>query len=483
MTARKENCGIIGIASSEDVVHNIFCGLRVIQHRGQESAGIATYNNQIECITGMGLVHEALPNDKRKSIKGNVGIGHVRYSTTGTSILKNAQPFVGRISNYEIAVAHNGDIINVGELKIALEKKGIPLITESDSELILKTIAVELVTNKNIHTALKNALKKFVGSFSLVVLINGRIYAIRDPYGIMPLCIGKNKNSYIVASESIVMDFLGAELIRDVLPGEIIELHSTSFHAVHYKSVPHPAHCMFQWVYFARPDSVIEGRLVYDVRYNIGKILAKEHPVSADYVIPIPDSGRSFALGYSQSSRIPLTEGLIKNRYIERTFIMPEQEQRELGVLLKINPIKNRIRDQRIIIVDDSLVRGTTMRKIVDIVRKAGAKSVHVRIGCPPIIAPCYLGIDMKTRKQLAAARYTIEEIRRQLNADSLGYISLEGLVKAIGLNKNDLCLGCLTGEYPVPIPGERLRFQTLIDNRVNAECEMRNAECLVHRA
>lgn len=461
----KHHCGVIGIISSEPVARDVFLSLRVIQHRGQESAGIAIYNgNAIKCIKGMGLAHEVFDKEKLNELLGNVGIGHVRYSTTGSSKLENAQPVVVSSAIGDIAIAHNGDIVNAEKLRTDLQKKGWAFITTTDSEIIVRLLANELSTSTDVPKAIKNLASILVGAYSLVLLVNDTLYGIRDPCGVRPLCIGKTDNGYIIASESVVFETLEAKFLRDIEAGEVVELKNNSMRSYRIASSKNKAHCMFEWTYFARPDSVLEGRLVFDVRRKIGELIAKEHPVEADVVIPVPDSGRAHAVGYSKSSGIPLDEGLMKNRYIERTFIMPVQTERELTVLLKLNPIKSVIDGKRVVLVDDSIVRGTTMRKIVEMLRASGAKEVHVRLGTPPIIAPCYLGIDMKTRDQFIATTKTMNEIAKEITSDSVGYISIKGLIKAIGHPEKDLCLGCLTGEYPVEIPGEKLRGQKSLD-------------------
>jgi len=460
-----EECGVVGVVSDKNVSQELFYALRIIQHRGQESAGIAVYNKGIECVKGMGLVHEVFPEGVLGELNGNVGIGHVRYSTTGTSRLENAQPVSVKTNYGELAIAHNGDLVNANELREELQKKGWAFITETDSEIILRVLANEISSTKNIHKAIKNLTSKLVGSYSIVLLFNDRVFAIRDALGVKPLCAGRRNDMAIAASESVIYDMLGARFLRDLEPGEILELKPKRNHSVKLPRAKNSAHCMFEWVYFSRPDSVLDGHLVYTVRKKIGEQLAVEHPVKADVVIPIPDSGRAQAEGFSYVSNIPVSEGLIKNRYIERTFIMPNQSERELGVMLKLNPLKEVIDGKRVVLVDDSIVRGTTMRKIVQIVRKTGAKEVHVRIGCPPIVAPCYLGIDMKTRDQFAAAGRTLKQIAKFITSDTIGYISIDGLVKSIGHDANDLCLGCLTEEYPLPIPGEKLRFQKRLDS------------------
>jgi amidophosphoribosyltransferase len=460
----KDHCGLVGVASHRDVSADIFIGLRVLQHRGQESAGIAVYNGAVLARKGMGLVHEVFTPNSLTALKGPVGIGHVRYSTTGTSVIDNAQPIVSSSVLGDVALAHNGDIVNAGELREELEAKGWSFITSTDSEVIVRLLANEIAKTKDATVALKNFTAKLVGAYSLVILIGGRLFAVRDPLAIRPLCLGRTDDSHIVASESVVFDTLGAKFVRDLRPGEVLEVKPDE---VISSRLPHPtntAHCMFEWVYFSRPDSQLDGRQVYDVRVRIGEELAKLHPVEADVIVPVPDSGRAHAYGFSRVSGIPTAEGLIKNRYIERTFIMPNPSDRELGVMLKLNPIRSVIEGKRVVLIDDSIVRGTTIRQIVRIVRDGGAREVHVRVGCPPIIAPCYLGIDMKTRNQFVATGRSVEEISEFIGADSLGYLSVEALVRALGVAQEDLCLACLTAEYPVEIPGERFRPQRRLD-------------------
>ena len=453
-----EKCGVIGCASTGPVASDLYYGLRILQHRGQESAGVAVYDGEVKAKRGMGLVHEVLSKEDLMSFRGSAGIGHVRYSTTGTSVLDNAQPIVVRTAFGDIALAHNGDISNAGELREELSKKGWAFMTSSDSEVIVRLLANELASTGDMHRALKEFTRRLVGAYSLAILIKDTVYAVRDPLAVRPLCIGEKNGSMMIASESVVFDALGYRFVRDLKPGEIVELRPDGFES--YR-LPHPtskAHCMFEWVYFARPDSVLDERLVYDARVKIGEQLAKEHPVEADIIVPVPESGRAQAQGYSQASGLPVVEGLIKNRYIERTFIMPEQSEREVGVLLKLNPITSAVKNKRIVLIDDSIVRGTTIRKIVQMLRRAGAQEVHVRIGCPPIRSPCYLGIDMKTRDQFIANERTVDQIADFITADSLGYLSLKGLIASLKKPRDDLCLGCLTGEYPVPIPGEKVR-------------------------
>jgi amidophosphoribosyltransferase len=463
----QEECGVFAIASIQNVSIDIFYALRVLQHRGQESAGIAVYNNGIKAIKGMGLAHQALKSDDINNLKGQLGIGHVRYSTVGTSTIENAQPIVVSTNYGDIALAHNGEIVNADKIMEELKKKGWAFITSSDSEIAVRLLANDIASTGDPVRSLRNLMAMLQGSYSMTIMIDSRVFAIRDPLGIRPLCVGRTSGGYAAASESVVFDTLGGEFVRDVEPGEIVELLPGEIKSVRTGLSKGCAHCMFEWVYLARADSNIDGRLVYEVRRRIGQRLAKEQPVDADVVVPIPDSGRSHAIGYSEESGIRYSEGLMKNRYVERTFIMPVQSDRTTSVMLKLNPLKSVIKDQRVILVDDSIVRGTTIRQIVQIVRNAGAKEVHVRVGSPPIRAPCYFGIDMKTREQFAATGRTIEEIGRMITADSLGYLSVEGLVDAIGLAAGDLCLGCLTEEYPIQVPGEKVRFQKKLDSYI----------------
>jgi len=460
----QEECGVFAIASIQNVSVDIFYALRVLQHRGQESAGIAVYSNGIKAIKGMGLAHQALKPDDVNGLKGEIGLGHVRYSTFGSSTIENAQPIVVSTNYGDIALGHNGEIVNADKIMEDLKKKGWAFITSTDSEIAVRLLANDIANTGDPVRSLKNLMSILQGSYSMTVMIDNRIFALRDPLGIRPLCVGRTKGGYAAASESVVFDTLGGEFIRDVDPGEIVELLPGEIKSTKTGLSKGRAHCMFEWVYLARADSTIEGHLVYEVRRRIGQRLAKEAPADVDVIIPIPDSGRSHAIGYSEESGIRYSEGLMKNRYVERTFIMPEQSERTTSVMLKLNPLKSVIKGKRVVLVDDSIVRGTTIRQIVQLVRNAGAKEVHVRIGSPPIRAPCYFGIDMKTREQFAATGRTIEEIGKMITADSIGYISVEGLIESIGLPAGDLCLGCLTEEYPLSVPGEKVRYQKKLD-------------------
>jgi len=448
-----------------DAVPHLKKALRIIQHRGQEAAGIAVYNGKtISYHRGMGLVHEVLTGRQYNSLVGNTGIGHVRYSTSGSSCAENCQPITVNTKEGDLALAHNGDIVNAASIRTKLQSEGWAFLTSTDSEIIVRIMATELSISPDPIRAIKTVMKTLEGAYSIVMMLGGRTFGFRDPYGFRPLCLGKLPSGYVLASESSIFNVLRGEFIRDILPGEIVEITPTGVTSTRTPAAPHKAHCMFEWVYFARPDAVIDGREVYQVRTSIGHILAKEQPVEADVVVPVPDSGRAHALGYAECSGIPYAEGFMKNRYIERTFILPDQSQRDEGVLLKLNPIRSTVAGKRVVIVDDSIVRGTTMLKIVQMTRRAGAKEVHVRIGCPPVIAPCFYGVDMKTREQFAALNRTPQQIAELITADSVGYISQTGLVEALGIPESELCLACVTGEYPTRIVGERMRFQKTLE-------------------
>ena len=459
----REKCGVAAIAISGNAAPYLYYALWALQHRGQEIAGIATFDNGINCIKKRGTVHDVFGPEEISSLKGSCGIGHVLYSIK-LSKYENFQPVVVNTSVGDVAVGHNGIIVNSKILKEELKAKGHAFVTDTEEEAMIYILADELSSTGNVVRALKNMTSRLIGSYSLVFLINGRIFALRDEYGIKPLCIGKLDNGYVAASESVALDAIDAEFVRDVLPGEIVELKSTGIESTMIASPKNTAHCVFEWVYFARPDSLIDGRYGYDVRIEIGRRLAREHPVKADLVCPIPDSGRTHALGYSMESKILYSEGLMKNRYVGRTFIMPDQAVRDLSIKMKLNTVRPLIEGKRIVLVDDSIVRGSTIKKIVQFIRNANAKEIHVRIGFPPIVSPCYFGIDMTTRGELIASTKTIEDIAKEIAADSLKFISIEELVKAVGKPYDDLCLGCLTKEYPIEISGERVRFQKSLD-------------------
>ncbi|HUV02156.1 MAG TPA: amidophosphoribosyltransferase [Desulfobacteria bacterium] len=490
--SKKEGCGITGIALTHgDVALPIYYALYALQHRGQESAGIAVSNGahtgieseiketeqeDIRLTKAMGYVYEVFSPKRLESLKGSIGIGHVRYSTVGASKAENTEPLLVNYKKGKMAIAFNGSLVNAEALRRSLEKEGRISHSDTDTEVIAQLLAKELMRRNPIE-AIKEVMKCVIGSYSLVILMNNTVIAVRDPLGIKPLCFGELKDGnggttnsgYIIASESPAIDTLGGTLIRDVRPGEVLMINPqqglpnrgtapknvVTFDSQQLYRGVNSAHCVFEYVYFARPDSVLDGRLVYDVRLKIGERLAEEHGVDADIVSPVPDSGITYAIGYAKRSGIDYMEGFIKNRYVGRTFIMPEQTSRDLAVRLKLNVVRANVEGKRVVLVDDSIVRGTTSRRIVDYVKKKGAKEVHLRIGSSPIIAPCYLGIDTPTRKDLVAWERSLDEIAAFLNADSVRYVSMEGLMDAVGIDANNLCLGCLTGKYPVEIPGE----------------------------
>jgi amidophosphoribosyltransferase len=458
--AVNHSCGVVAISADYDVASDIYTALMIIQHRGQESAGISVYNGAaIRTIKGQGLVNDAIPTGSLSKLPGKSGIGHVRYATLGANGYENAQPLNVATNFGEIAVAHNGELTNYNELKEKYMKEGWVFFTQSDSELILRLLGKYLV-DYSPTDAVHKIMDELDGAYSVVFTINGKTYGFRDRYGFRPLILGKLDGGYILVSESSAIEALKGEVIRDVEPGEICEITSTSYKFTPAENPKHPkAHCMFEWVYFARPDSVIDGRTVYDVRREIGRVLARECPADVDFVMPIPDSGRAHAIGYAIEAGIPYEEGFMKNRAAGRTFILPEQKLRETAVSMKMIPIRSAVSGKKVLIIDDSIVRGTTLKILIGMLKDAGAKEVHVRIGCPPVIAPCFYGVDMKTRDQFIANKHSIEEIREIIGADSLGYISLEGLIEAIGFKGEDLCLACVNNKYPTRIEGEVYRF------------------------
>lgn len=450
----RDKCGVVGIYSGlgTDVSPSIFYALYALQHRGQESCGIATYDGEFHIERGMGLVPEFFDLNKLSDLKGNFGIGHVRYSTTGESKIECAQPLVTTHSKGTLAIAHNGNIVNAMELKRSLEKSGQAFISTTDTEVIAHLIVRRLAKDEDIVTAITEVMKKLIGSYSLTILTEDMLVAVRDPLGIRPLCLGETDGTTIVASESVVFDVLNIKFIRDVKPGEILVISEKGMKSYRPYKLNRKAHCMFEYVYFARPDSIINGIPVYSVREKIGMLHGENDDVEADFVSPIPDSAIPFALGYSRVRDIPYMESLIRNRYVGRTFILPDQQARELAVRLKLNPLLSNVKGKKIVLFDDSIVRGTTSSRIINLLKDAGAEEVHMRVGCPPIKRLCKLGIDMPTDRELIASDKSVEAIRREIGADSLKYLSIDNLMEAIGMGENELCLGCLTGKYPVEI-------------------------------
>jgi amidophosphoribosyltransferase len=458
----RDHCGIVAVAAHRPVSSYLFYALQALQHRGQESAGMVTLDGLYEFRShkGMGLVDQVFDPEIVKRLRGHTGIGHCRYSTSAGSTEENCQPQVVMGAGGGIALAHNGNIPNTDHLRDELQKKGWAFFTGNDTEVVVRLLANKLQQHGgNAVSALEDVMDRLDGAYCFTILIGGEMFAVRDPHGIKPLCAGTLPDGgHVVVSESVALDAVGATWLRDIKPGEIVRVTADAMETVSHRPAARPAHCFFEYVYFARGDSVMDGRLNQEVRENIGRILWRESPVEADLVVPVPDSGRSHANGLAKESGIPYVEALMKNRYVHRTFIMPTQETRELNVRLKLNPIRRLIEGKRVILVDDSIVRGTTMKRIVRMLRQAGAAEVHLRIGAPAIIAPCYLGIDMSTRDQLIAANKSVEEVREHVGADSLEYISIQGIVAAVGMPEGHLCLGCVNETYPVPIAGEKVR-------------------------
>lgn len=465
----RESCGIVGLALNDRESGNaalpIYYALYALQHRGQESTGITVHDGKsAQTLKGMGLVPDVFKKYNLSDLKGFVGIGHVRYSTTGDSTIENSQPLIVNFMDRTIAIAHNGNLVNSADLIAEFEAEGQVFLTSSDTEVIARLLVKKLL-NTDILGAVEEVMKRLVGSYSLTILVDDTLVVVRDPLGFKPLCLGELDGGYVVTSESAAIDTIGGKLIRDVRPGEVLIFKDGSYSSHQLFRTKNTAHCVFEYIYFARADSIIDGQLVYQARIRIGERLLDEHAIDADIISPVPDSGITFAIGYSKKSGIDYIEGLMKNRYIGRTFIMPDQKMRETAVRLKLNTIRQNLEGKKVILLDDSIVRGTTSRRIVDMVRKAGAEEVHMRIGSPPIISPCYLGIDMATREELVAAHKTVAGVEAVINADSLGYVSVEGLVEAVGIPAEDLCLGCLTGVYPVEIPGEECKRRQLTLN------------------
>lgn len=448
-------CGIIGIMGEEDAPLFALESLMSIQHRGQDSCGILCYNNNVTLKKGVGLIPEVFSSWKIE--KSRLAIGHVRYPTIGTDPSRDAQPFYVNYP-YGLGLCHNGNIVNYYELRDELLDKRRRLQSKCDGELLLNIFAEELI-DTDVYEAADNVMDRVLGSYSAVSIIadkKGTLTLFRDPWGIRPFVFGKVEPCFAAASESVALDKFGIPS-EDVIPGEVITIQGNNIQRKQLRK-EHHAHCMFEWVYFSRPDSIIQGSEVYKVRQDIGRILAREHPVEADVAFGVPDSGRAHALGYAREASIEYDEGMMKNRYVGRTFILPDQHNRESDTRAKLNAITSVVRGKRVVMVDDSIVRGTTMRRIVKLLRRAGATEVHVRIGVPHIIAPCPFGIDMKTRDQFLARGRSDEEIARIIGADSVGYLSLKGLEEAIGLPMDSLCVGCLTEEYPLDIPEGHLK-------------------------
>ena len=463
----REECGVFGMYDFDgnDVASTIYYGLFALQHRGQESCGIAVSDTKgpkgkVVSSKDMGLIHEVFTPDSLDRLKGDIGVGHVRYSTAGSSTRENAQPLVLSYVKGTLGLAHNGNLINAPELRKELEYTGAIFQTTIDSEVIAYHIARERLNSATVEEAVGRAMNKIKGSYSLVIMSPRKLIGARDPFGFRPLCIGKRDNAYVLASETCALDTIGAEFIRDVLPGEIVTIspeYGIQSDTTHCIAPEKQARCIFEYIYFARPDSYIDGVSVYNSRILAGKFLAMDSPVEADLVVGVPESGNCAALGYSLQSGIPYGQAFVKNGYVGRTFIKPKQKNRESSVQVKLNALREAVEGKRIIMIDDSIVRGTTSDRIVHMLREAGAKEVHMRVSSPPFLWPCYFGTDVPAREQLIAYNRSVEEIRQIIGADSLAYLRLERLNEMVG-GACGICNGCFTGQYPIEPPAEDIR-------------------------
>jgi amidophosphoribosyltransferase len=449
----EEECGVFGVFNHPEAANLTYLGLYALQHRGQESCGIVSSDgNNLHSHKNMGLVADVFGNQEIfKQLPGQAAIGHVRYSTTGSSILKNVQPIMVDYSRGSIAVAHNGNIVNAQLVRDELEAWGSIFQTTMDTEIIIHLLAMS--KENSIVDRLTEALNRVEGAYCLLLLTETRMVAVRDPNGFRPLCLGKLGDSYVVASESCALDLIEARLVREIEPGEVVVIDKDGLKSYFPFKKVQPTPCIFEFVYFARPDSYIFGKNVYMVRKELGRQLAREHKLDADVVIPVPDSGVPAALGYAQESGLQFEFGLIRNHYVGRTFIEPQQSIRHFGVKIKLNPVREILEGKRVVVIDDSIVRGTTSRKIIKMIRSAGAKEVHALISSPPTSYPCYYGIDTPTRKELISSSHSIDEIRKYITADSLGYLTEEGLMAAVGASEESYCRACFSGGYPVKFP------------------------------
>jgi amidophosphoribosyltransferase len=445
-----EECGIFSIVTHPEAARIAYLGLYALQHRGQESAGIVTSDrNKLYLERGMGYVADLFNQDRLEKLPGDSALGHVRYSTSGESASWNAQPILIDCWRGQIALAHNGNLTNAAQLRRELERDGAIFHSTSDSEVVLHLISRS--RRRTLQEAFVEALRMIQGAYSMVLMTPEYILAARDPHGFRPLVLGRIKASYVVTSETCALDLINAEYIREIEPGEVTLIEGNSLESQFPLPKEKPSFCIFEHIYFSRPDSLVFGRTVNTSRHEMGRNLAREHPVAADVVVPVPDSGVSAAIGYAKESGLPLEFGLIRNHYVGRTFIEPKQAIRNFGVKIKLNPVREILQGRRVVLVDDSIVRGTTSKKIVQIIRAAGVREVHVRITAPPLIAPCYYGIDIPTRRELIASSKTVDEICEFLGADSLGYMSIENLMKSLG-NKNQYCSACFSDKYPTDV-------------------------------
>jgi amidophosphoribosyltransferase len=446
-----DHCGVFAVFGHPEAAKLTYLGLYALQHRGQESAGIVSSDgHRLLSHKAMGHVAEVFNEEVLQGLAGHAAIGHTRYSTAGDTALKNAQPLSVSCQKGQVALAHNGNLINAASIRRELEARGDIFQTTSDTEVILHYFARS--RHSGIPESIADALDRVAGAYSLVMLVNDSVYAIRDPRGFRPLSLGQVNGAYVVASETCAFDMISATYLREVEPGEMVILDQRGLTSLRFAPPAQSAQCIFEHVYFSRPDSIVFGRSVQTSREVLGRRLAREHPVEADLVVPVPDSGVAAAIGYSEESGIPVKFGLIRNHYVGRTFIEPTQAIRDFGVKLKLNPVRSLLEGKRVVLVDDSIIRGTTSRKIVRLVREAGAREVHLRISCPPTVSPCYYGIDTPTKKELIASSHSVEDIRAYVGADTLGYLSLEGMREAVGDKEGRYCLACYTASYPTVV-------------------------------
>jgi len=457
----REECGIFGIYHHPEAANLAYLGLYALQHRGQESAGISTADgHRVRAWRGMGYVADVFNESRLHELQGRSAIGHVRYSTAGASKLENAQPILIDCAHGQIAVCHNGNLVNAPDLRTRLVQEGSIFQTSSDTEVVLHLFARSKAPTA--EEAVVESIGQVTGAFSILMLTRDQLIAARDPHGFRPLALGRLGDAWIVCSETCALDLIGATHVRDVEPGEVVVISDKGLKS----RKPYPparlAHCIFEHVYFSRPDSYVFGQSVNEVRTELGRQLARETPVEADVVVPIPDSGVCAAMGYAETSGLPFRMGLIRNHYVGRTFIQPQQSIRHFGVKVKLNPVRSILEGRRVVLLDDSIVRGTTSRKIVKMIKAAGAREVHMRISCPPTISPCFYGVDTPRRTELIAATHTLEEIRKYVQADSLAYLSLDGLLAAVGRDSGSYCTSCYTGQYPVEFPRDAGQYLQL---------------------
>jgi amidophosphoribosyltransferase len=457
----KEECGVFGIFGHAEASNLTYLGLYALQHRGQESAGIAASDGTlIRLHKAMGYVNEVFDSEALTRLPGSLAVGHVRYSTAGESLVANAHPIVVDSVHGQLAVCHNGNLVNAGELRDALVRTGAIFQTNSDTEVVVHLFARS--REEGVEGAVVDAISQVRGAFSFVMMSRDRVIGVRDPHGFRPLALGRLRDAWVVCSETCALDLIGATYVRDVEPGEVVIISKAGVKSIKPFGPARQSQCIFEHVYFSRPDSYVFGESVNEVRTQFGRTLAREAPIDADVVVPIPDSGVCAAIGYAEASGIPMRMGLIRNHYVGRTFIEPQQSIRHFGVRVKLNPVRSILEGKRVVLIDDSIVRGTTSRKIVRMVRGAGAREVHMRISCPPTVSPCFYGVDTPRRSELIAATHTLDEIRKYVDADSVAYLSLDGLTDAVRGGKSKYCTSCYTGVYPVAFPRDEAAYLQL---------------------